>query len=72
MEANEPYIPGVHAISAFIGDKRVKQGSTFPQTVELKEYYYDVATGEGDFINSDIGKRKTVEKFLELTHEKYK
>lgn len=70
LAANEVYRPTECCLAAFVGEKRVTSGDSFPLDTELTEYRY--LDDPDNIIQSDNASRRNTELFLEMTHEKIK
>lgn len=70
LKAGTPYVPTDGTFATYIGTERIREGYVSECDVEIREYNYKPICDDRCIIRSDIAKRRNVELFLEMTHER--
>ncbi len=72
LPKDTPYKKSEDALSGFIGDKFIPEGTTFPEDKEITECFVVPSDSPVTSMRTDNARYENVELFLKLTHEKLK
>ena len=68
LKKGEEYILPKDCVSAFVGENRIFSGFKAPEDTEITEYFRNFISD----LFTDIAEKENGERFIKITHEKYK